>query len=340
MSSIELSEFCRQIALMVNSGIVLLRALEILCSTTEKKRLRDVYATLQKELRRGRPLSEAMRTTGMFPEMAVNMFHAAEMSGRLGETAERLAVHYQKEHKTKIRIQNALLYPRLLCVMALIMVLTIFLVIMPTIEPLLEETELPLITKILMSFSIFVKDKWYLAILIVISPFLLWHILIRNKSFRRRWDKWKLRFPMIGKLLVTIDTARFAESLSSLHASGVEMMKVLETVEGMIGNLHLSEQIREAAARVREGERLSLAIQETCDFDRKLAAVIYVGEETGELDHVLSGLAQSYEYEADAAITKLTELLQPAIILALGVVIGLVLLGIMMPMWGMYENIG
>ncbi len=340
LKPIELSEFCRQIAVMTGSGITMSRALGILCMGAEEKRLKAIYGYLQKRMKQGCPVSDAMEEMGIFPEMMVNMFRAGEASGKMDQTVAELAEHYQKEHRMKTRIQAAVQYPKVLCLAAIASILIVFLVVIPTVEPLFEGMDLPFITKVLMKFSGFVKEKWYIAIVLLCLPAAVWQAMLSNERFRCLWDKEKLFLPVIGKQMKIIYTARFSRSQSSLYASGLPMLLCLEIAGRAIGNRYLEKQFSEVIKQVQGGEMLSRAIQNVEGLDKKLSSIIFVGEETGKLDNMLESVADGYEYESDMALTRLIGLMEPAMILVMGVVIGIILLGIMIPMWNMYGYIG
>lgn len=339
LNSMELSEFCRQIAAMTGSGINLSRALSILQKDSDNRRFCEIYEDLQKQMNQGCPISDAMENMGLFPEMTVNMFRAGEAGGKINETSEKMAGHYQKEYRMQSRIRAALLYPEIVSLTAVMAVLVIFLVVMPSIEPLIEGMEVPAITRFLMAFSGFIEERWYLAILIAAAPSVIWKALMTDKRFRCWWDKKKLHFPFIGKHIRTICTSRFARSQSSLYSSGLPMIESLKIAGRTLGNSYLESQFTKVVYRVQNGEMLSSAVKSVDGFDKKLASIIFVGEETGKLDIMLEHMADSYEYDADTALSKLISLIEPAMILVLGGIICILMLGVMLPLWNMYGYI-
>ena len=164
----------------------------------EEKRFRTIYGYLQTRVKQGCPVSDAMEEMGIFPEMMVNMFRAGEASGKMGQTVAELAEHYQKEHRMKTRIQAAVQYPKILCLAAIASILIVFLLVIPTVEPLFEGMELPLITKILIKFSSFIKERWYIAIVLLCLPAAVWQTMLSNEKIRCLWDKEKLFLRVIG----------------------------------------------------------------------------------------------------------------------------------------------
>lgn len=335
-----LSEFCRQIGVMTGSGITLDRAMEILQEASEEKRMAKLYGELQTKMKQGYPVSDAMEEMRIFPKLMIHVFRAAEASGRFEETANRMAEYYRKEHRMGNQIRNAVLYPKFLCLMLITIVLFIFLVIVPMVEPLFHDMELPVVTKILIASSEFVKEKWYALIIFTVCLAVAGLASGSNAKVRCFRDKTWLQFPGIGKHMRMIYTARFARSLSGLHKSGVPMVDSLEIAAGTIGNQYLEKQFSEVVRRVKNGEVLSRAVKDIDGFDKKLASVILVGEETGKLDYMLKSIAETYEYEAEAALTRIISLIEPVMIVVIGVIIGIILLGIMLPMWNMYGYIG
>lgn len=340
MNSMELSEFCRQIGVMTGSGITLSRAMKLLQAGTDSRRLKAVYGELEKQMMEGVLLSDAMEATGLFPEMTVNMFRAGEASGKMQETTVKLAVHYVKEHRMNSRIKAALLYPEIVSLTALMAVLMIFLVVIPTIEPLMAGMDLPVITRLLMAFSDFLEESWYLVLAAAAAVFGFWKLLNRDRRFCYYRDKGILRIPFVGKQLRTIYTARFARSHSSLYSSGLPMLESLKIAGSTLGNRYLLSQFPGIIYKVQNGEMLSEAMKRIDGFDKKLASIIFVGEETGKLDVMLESAAENYEYESDAALSRLIGLIEPAMIIFLGAVIGLIMLGIMVPLWSMYGYVG
>lgn len=336
----ELADFFQQLAVMTGSGIPLCRALGILGDCTDSRGSRKIYGELRERMEKGSLASSAMEQTGVFPEMAVNMIRAGESGGTVQEMAGRLAVHYRKEHRMQRRIQGALLYPKLLGILSVFLVLAVFLVIMPTLEPLLGEMELPRFTRFLMTASVFFKEWWYLVPVPAILWTAAWERAGKNQRLRLILDRLRLWLPVAGKLLRSVYTFRFAGSLSILYAGGLPMLTCLETAGRTVGNRYVELQCRQLSERLRNGESLSQAIRGVDGLDGKLALMILTGEETGRLDVMLKNTADSFEYEADMAVSRLVGLVEPVMILGLGAVIGAVLLGIMVPLWRMYGYMG
>ena len=214
----------------------------------------------------------------------------------------RLSTHYEKEHRTEGKIRGAVLYPKLLFVMMIFLLLFVFLVILPTLEPLLADAKLPFLTRVLMDISHFLYESRYflpMAALIILAAV---EFLITRPGIRRGYDRMLCLLPVLGRQVKTICTARFCENMSSLYSSGLPIPFCLKYTMGTIGNRYLDGSIRRIMERVENGKLLSEAIRESGCFDKKLAAVIVTGEEAGCLDEMLRRLAENYEHEADLAL--------------------------------------
>lgn len=340
LSAMELSEFCRQLANLTGAGITLSRALNIILMGKLKPEAAEAYRQVQKLVQQGQPLSDSLAQQEIFPEMMINMFRAGEASGQLEQVASKLATHYQKEHRMNNRIKSATMYPKLLGLVCVAAVLIIFLFVMPQLEPMFEGTTLPLMTRAMMAFSVFLKERWYLLIIGGLCVAAAIQIVFTIPEVRFWWDKTKLKAPVVKKHLQIIYTARFARTQSSLYSSGLSMLRSLEIASYTLNNSYLTSQFGQVVKRVRSGEMLSQAIQSVDGFDSKLAPTIYVGEETGRLDQMLENIADSYEYEADVALSKLTGMIEPVMIVFMAIIVCMIMVGVLVPIWGMYGNVG
>ena len=314
-----LSEFFRQFSVLVESGLSIPETLEIMQQDDTDREFCLACRKLGAFMTEGKTVGDAMEETGRFPEPAIQMIRAAEMSGQLVRTTARLAVHYEKEHRTEGKIRSAVLYP--------------------TLEPILVDVTLPLLTRILMGISHFLYAYRYFLPVAAVMILVGWKILTERVWFRYSYDRVICKFPVVGRQIRIICTARFCENMSSLYSSGLPITSCLKYTEGTIGNRYLDREIRTIMARVSSGMLLSEAIRESGGFEKKLAAVIVTGEEAGHLDKMLERIAGSYEHESDLALNKLVNLLEPVMILMIGIFTGILILGIMEPMWNMYGSI-
>ena len=338
-----LSEFNRELGDMLGAGVTLVRALTILSQEeTRKKREREILGQVLKLVRQGESISDALeKQVGAFPLLMVNMYRAAETSGNLADTAERLAVHYEKEHQLNTKIKGATTYPKILCVLAVLVVVFIMSFILPQMSDLFDSLEeLPGPTKILFGISGFVQNHFRAVVAAIFVAAVILILLGRMPAVKLKRDEWKLKIPIVGKLLSIIYTARFARSLSSLYCAGIPIVTAMQVVKRTIGNLYIESQFDRAINLLREGRNLSEAVDYIYGFRRKLASVIRVGEESGDLPMMLDSLADSFDYESEIAVNRLISYLEPVLIVAMALIIGFIMVAVMLPIYDSYSAIG
>jgi len=338
----QLADFCKELSLMLSAGLPLIKALNII-STGEiaDKRVKVVYTDLHRLIKGGLSLSEAMREQGrVFPPMVINMFYSGEISGTLAGVADKMAEYYTADYKLRKKIASATTYPKILGVMIVAVVLIIFLFVLPEILTMLEGQELPAITAFMKRFSDYLVNRWYNVLMFVFGGFLVVTYLRSVRMVRYQWHKMILKMPRVAPLLRIIYTARFARTLSSLYGSGVQLITGITVSSKIIGNLFIEDQFPEIIKRIKQGEQMSDVLADVNGFSGKLRSVLVIGEETGKLDDILNFAAGSFEYDADAAITSLLELMQPALLVIVAAIICVVIIGVLLPIFQMYDSMG
>lgn len=338
----DLSFMCRQISTMLTSGITLVKALSILVAQQENKKQKAVMLELYDDVQRGKSFSEALQAQGTaFPNLFVSMVAAGESSGNLDLIMQRLSAHYDKENKTNNKVKSAMTYPAVLGAIMVIIVIALFTFIIPTFaEMFTNPDEIPALTKIMLAMSDSMVKFWYLYLGGAVGLVLLIRVLKKVPSVKLWWDKTKCNIPKAGKLICTIYTSRFAHTMSSLFASGMQMVECIQKSEQVLGNSYISKEFEGVIESVKQGESFSTALGRTGIFDGIFTSVIYVGEESGTLDDILEKTADYYDDEADTAISKLTGMLQPLMILIMGVLVMLVLLAVYPAMYGAMGSVG
>ena len=338
----DLSFMCRQISTMLTSGITLVKALSILVAQQENKKQKAVLTELFDDVQRGKSFSEALQAQGnAFPNLFVSMVAAGESSGNLDLIMQRLSNHYDKENKTNNKIRSAMTYPMVLGAIMVIIVIALFTFIIPTFaEMFTDPDQIPLLTKIMLAISDSMVNYWFIYIGAVIGLVLLVRYMKKVPSVKLWWDRTKCRIPKAGKLICTIYTSRFAHTMSSLFASGMQMVECIQKSEQVLGNRYISKEFESVIENVKQGESFSTALGRTGIFDGIFTSVIYVGEESGTLDDILEKTADYYDDESDTAINKLTGMLQPLMILIMGVLVMLVLLAVYPAMYGAMDAVG
>ena len=338
-----LSEFNRELGDMLGSGVTLVRALTILSQEeTRKAKERAVLAAVLKLVRQGESISDAMeQQNGAFPLLMVNMYRAAETSGKLSETAKRLAVHYEKEHQMNRKVQGATLYPKILSVLVILVLIFIMTFILPQLTDLFDSLDtLPLPTRILFGISNFVGQHYKGLLVGIFIAVVILVILGKMPAVQISRDRLKLKLPVIGKLLMVVYTARFARNLSSLYGSGIPILSAMQISKKTIGNSYIERQFDSAISKLRAGSSLSEALEGIQGFRKKLPSVVRVGEESGDLVQMLDAMADSFDYESEMAMNRMISYLEPALIILMAGLIGFIMISVMMPIYESYSAIG
>ena len=339
MKAMDVAEFSRQLASMLASGITILRAMEILKERDFAPRVTAVYEKMYRDVQMGHTLSEAMRLQGKtFPELLINMYASGEASGQLERVADKMAVHYEKEHRLNARAKSAMMYPIILLITTVVVVFLLFIFILPNMFEMFEGFPIPTITQIMLNISHFMQYYWYMVVIGLLILILVVQTLLQVPKIRYQFDRLKLKIKGVGKLLRTIYTARFARTLSSLYSSGIPMIRALEITATIVNNKYIADQFPGVITNVRNGDPLSSSVGAVDGFDKKLATTIMIGEESGRLDSMLESTAEAFDYEADIALDKLVQLIQPIMIVILAIVIGSIMLSVMLPMMSIYQN--
>lgn len=336
----ELAEFCRELSSMLGTGVSLVRSMQIILHRDLTPGMKTTFSSLNNQIKRGVALSEAMeQQDGVFPELLINMVRAGESNGKLDQSLQKMAEHYDAEHRTNQDIRGAMTYPIILIVITLLVIIAVFTFIFPTFIGVFGDMDLPAITQVMMAISNFMTNQWLLLLIIVMTAALGIYWLTRVNSVRYTWDRFKVKCPKVGKLMKIIYTARFARTFSSLYSSGLTILDALQITRGTIGNRYIAEQFDGVIRLVRQGTSLSESLSNVDGFDVKLTETIAVGEETGRVDDLLLNVAESFDYESSMAIRKLVKLIEPIMIMIMSVIILTVMLSVMLPIYQLYGSI-
>ena len=337
----ELNFCCRQLSAMLTSGLTLVKAIDILTKEQENEKARAIWQDIYENVQKGESFSSTLQMhSGSFPEFLISMVGAGESSGSLDIIMTRMADHYMKENKLKNSIRSAMVYPIVLLVLCIVVVIFLFTFIMPTfIEMFEDKSKMPLLTKMMAAISDFLRTKWWLLIIIVIAAFVGFKYGMTVPSFRKKVHRMLIKGPGFGPLVTKIYTGRFARTLSSLYSSGIPMVECLERSSAILGNSYIDEKFENVIDEVKQGETLSSAITRTEIFEPMFCSVIYVGEEAGALDSILEKTSDYYEEESDAAVQRLVGIVQPVLLIFMGVIIGLVVCGVYPALYGSLESL-
>ncbi len=337
----ELAFCCRQLAAMLTSGLTLVKALDILSKEQPTEQARAVWQDIYENVQKGESFSESLQMyRGVFPEFLISMVSAGESSGSLDTIMQRMSDHYQKEQKMNNTIKGAMTYPIILGILCIVIIIGMFTFIMPTFAGLYESPDdMPAFTKVMMGFSNSLVHFWYVYILVILAIVFAVTYVMKIPSTRLKWDKLIIKGPGFGPLVVKIYTARFARTLSSLYSSGIPMVECLKRSSAILGNRYIDECFENVIDEVKQGETLSASIQRTEIFDSMFCSIIFVGEEAGALDTILGKTAEYYDEEADSAVARLVSLLEPVMIIVMGVAVCMLLLAVFPALYGSFDAI-
>jgi len=336
VKTVQLVIFSRQLATMVASGIPIVGSLDVLAKQIEDRVFRQVLSGIRDDVEAGASLSEAVaKHPRVFSDFFVNMTRAGESSGKLDEILDRLASYMEKVDGLRRKVQASLFYPVLVSGLAFCITAFLVIVVVPKFREIFTALggELPLPTRILMGTSDFLRQYFVLEVLGIFGLLTGLRVYIGTKAGRMWFDHMKLRVPIIGKLLQKVAIARFARTLATLVRSGVPILTALEIVAKTAGNKVVEQAVLEARSSIKEGENISDPLSQHKVFPPMVTRMIAVGEKTGELERMLSKIADFYESEVDAAVTGLTSIIEPVIIAALGLVIGAIVIALFLPVF-------
>jgi type IV pilus assembly protein PilC len=339
----DLSIFCRQFSTMIDAGVSLVRALDVLGEQTQNPKLKRILHDIQTEVESGQTLSKAMQKyPKVFNNLFIGLIRAGEVGGVLEESLQRLSHFLEKDMELRRKVKAALTYPAIVVVVALLIVLGLCTFIVPKFVELFRDLgvkELPWMTQFLVDFSDFLKTRWYIGLAIIAFLWLAIKYFGTTKVGRRVIDRVKLKIPVFGKLGHKICLARFARTLSTLLVSGVPILQAMETVAGTVGNEIISEAIMNARARIREGDRINDPLEKSKMFPPMVVHMISIGEESGALDQMLSKIAEFYEGEVEAQLQSLTSAIEPVMIVFLGFCVGFIVIAMFMPLVNVIQNL-
>jgi type IV pilus assembly protein PilC len=339
-STKKLAFSCRQLAAMMTSGLTIVKALDILYKEDEKPRSKAVWQDVYDEVQKGASFTSALEEKkGCFPDFMISMIDAGETAGNLDITMQRLSDYYANSNKLNNKVKSAMTYPIILGILCLAMVVGMFTFIMPIFAGLMPEEKMPGLSKALFAVSDFVKGKWYVILIALFVIIFGWIYALKVESVRLKFDYFKIKMPMVGKLIVKIYEGRFARTLSSLYSSGIPMIDCLDRSSRILSNSYVDKMFIQVIDDVKQGSPMSQALAKTEIFEGMFTSIIYVGEESGALDDILEKTADYYEEEADAAVTRLVGLMEPLLIVFMGLCIGLCLAGVFPLLYGSLEGL-
>lgn len=346
----DLSVFARQFATLIASGMPMLRSLYTLEDQTEDERLSGAIAGVRNDVEAGSSLADAMgRRPQVFDKLFRAMVRSGESSGRLDDALERIAFQLEKLDALKREIRSAVLYPAFVFAAAVVIMLAVVIFIVPIFAEAFKEAvadqpgesaSLPTLTQLMINFSNFLKGYWFIwfpGMIGLLIGFFQWKKTDRGRA---QWDLVKLRLPIhIGDIVQKAAVARWSRTFSGAVASGVPLLESIKLTGQTAGNYQVEKAMEEVYASVQSGGTLAHPIEEASVFPPMVGHMVSVGEESGQLEHMLSKVADFYETEVDSKVKALTSLIEPAMIAIVGGMVGFIVIAMYLPLFSLYDKI-
>jgi type IV pilus assembly protein PilC len=329
--------FSRQFATMIEAGLNVVSSLVILEEQTEDKYLAAVIKELRADVEGGLLLSQAMaRHPKVFNRLYISMVEAGEAAGILDTVLDRVAFQIEKETQIKRRVKGAMIYPIMVLIFATLVLTGMLLFLVPIFVKIFKQLggELPKLTQMVVAASDLLKHRWYIIFPTLIGSVVAFRRWKKTESGRKRWDAFKLKIPMkIGDVVLKVTMARFSRTLSTLVAAGVDIIKALEITGQTAGNWVVEDALANVRQQVHEGVPIAQPLIENPVFPPMVSQMVKIGEETGELEKMLGKIADFYEDEVDAAISTLTSIIEPLMMIGVGMMVGVIIISMYLPMF-------
>jgi general secretion pathway protein F len=324
----------RQMAVLVGAGIPLVDALTALVEQVDHERLKRVLSSVKQRVNEGSSLADALaQHPKAFSTLYVNMIRAGESSGALDVVLFRLADFTESQSRLRSKIVGTLTYPAAMLLISLVVMGILFTVVIPKITKIFEDTKvtLPWTTRLLIGFSGFVYDWWWALLLLAVGAGMLFARWRRTPEGRARWDVWMLTVPIFGPLVRQIAIGRFARTLATLLKSGVPLLTALDIVKNIVGNTRLAAVVEQSRESIKEGESIAAPLKRSGEFPPLVYHMVAIGEKSGQLEEMLGNVANAYESQVETRIAALTSLLEPVMIVLMGVAVAFIVFSILMP---------
>lgn len=334
----EMIIFSRQMATLVGAGVPILTSFDALAEQTTNPRLKATILTIRKDIEGGSSFSDALaRHPSVFSTLYVNMVRAGEAGGVLDEILHRLASLAEHEAETRGRIKSATLHPMIVMVTLLIACFIILTWVIPRFQAIYAKSEvlLPLPTRILIGISTLVQNYGFFVL--VACGAAIWGVrrYLQTDSGRLLWDRMKLKLPVFGTIFLKVALSRFARTFGTLTRSGLPVLQTLEIVSGTVGNAAISRVVNSIREAAREGRGVVQPMKESRVFPVSITQMVAIGEETGQMDEMLTKVSEYYDREVDYAIKNLASALEPILLVLIGGVVLILALAVFMPWWNM-----
>jgi type IV pilus assembly protein PilC len=342
----ELVVFTRQLSTMISAGVPMTRALSTLQDQAENKYFQKVIGDISKDVESGQPLADAFgKFPNVFSDVYVNMVRAGEAGGILDEILKRLAAQVEKEASIRKKIKSASAYPLVILSVTVIAFFGIMIFVIPKLGAIIKDlggpdAQLPVYTQAMLGISDFMRSNAILLVGVTVIAVFFLRRYVKTPKGKYNLHKLLLRLPLLKIVITKIAIARFARTFASLMSAGVSVLDALEVTGGAIGNKVIEKELKNAAKAVKNGKQLSEPLSESPHFPPIVSQMLAVGEETGQTDTILLKVADFYEEEVDNTIDSLSSLIEPAMIIVLGGMVGVIAASVMGPIASLSQNVG
>ncbi len=337
----DLAIFCRQFAIILEAGVPIATALDVLKEQTSNITLRDCISDIYEDIQKGIALSVSMKKhDNLFPEILIYMVESGELSGMLDKTFSKMAEHFEKENKLHQKIKSAMTYPAIVLLVAVAVIFVLMVKVVPSFSSILGGfgVEMPIFTRILISISAFFQSFWWLIIGGLVAAVAGISRYRKTDSGRHLFGSMAIRLPILKQVTRNVITARFTRTMGTLMASGVLIIQALEVVRKLLGNIIIEEKIDSVIEDIKQGKGLSQPLAAMKYFPPMMVSMIRIGEESGNLDYSLDKAADFFDEEVETSVQQLTSLIEPIIVIFLAVIVAFVILSILYPMMSIYQN--
>ncbi|AKH20526.1 type II secretion system F family protein [Sedimenticola thiotaurini] len=335
----DIAIFSRQLATMMESGVPLVQAFDIVGRGHDNPSMQDLILSIKADVEGGTALAEALAKHPLyFDDLFCNLVRAGEAAGVLEDLLDKIATYKEKTESIKGKIKKALFYPAAVIIVAILVTILIMLFVIPQFESLFSSFggDLPAFTKMVISISKWMNSYWWLMLLGVIgSVYVFSYSFKRSRKMRHVIDKLTLQIPIIGVIIHKATIARFSRTLATMFAAGVPLVEALESVAGATGNIVYSDAVMRMREDVATGQSLQLTMKQQQLFPHMVVQMVSIGEESGSLDHMLSKVADFYEEEVDNAVDALSSLMEPLIMVVIGGLVGSLVVAMYLPIFKM-----
>lgn len=338
----DLSVFCRQFVSITQAGVPMKEALQMLTEQTENKYLKQAVANVLANVEKGNTLADSMAAEkDIFPDIMVHMVEAGESSGSLDTSFARMAVHFEKEAKLKATIRKATIYPIILIFAVIGVIAVMLLFVIPIFIDMFADldVEMPALTMGVMNLSKWTAGHWYVILAVIVAVILAYQAIYRTDQGRLKIDLIKMKIPLLGKLNVKSTCAQFARTMSTLMAAGVPTIDCLETVAKIVKNIHYKNALMRAREEVMKGIPLSEPLETSGIFPPMVYHMTSIGEDTGNMEDMLTKLADYYDEEVEITTQSVLAAMEPLIIVFMALIVGTLVIAVIMPIGTMYEGL-